>query len=350
MRKVAIVYITRMGHTAKVVAHLKHELEKRECIVQSFNLNVCKPEIETDVEMVIYGAPVYAGHFSRRLKKWVSKNHAALRTKTRAFFSVSLNHADKHEEARETDAQLLRDFFASTGLVPDYAASFGGCLAYTRYPFFIRGKMRQISARAGGSVDMTRDHDYTDWNEVTNFASDLALERPDSKFAVSQSFANDLDRLIPEYEFTCSKSLVIEGFKTDEIFRLAEAAYDLRSSCIQLNRTPSASITYARLGHVTPTSFKPFVILEPSSLLSAKVTGVTKEFVGLRFKPLPDNRVRVSVEFRAHSTDSRTRAIAKIYYRLAGPWIRLEIRRFLSRVRKLGAETVLSDAETAAAN
>ena len=77
------------------------------------------------------------------------------------------------------DAQrCVEEFVSATGFQPRICALFGGALAYTRYPFWLRWLMRFISGREGGSVDTSRDHDYTDWSAVEAFAHELAGSLP----------------------------------------------------------------------------------------------------------------------------------------------------------------------------
>ena len=53
-------------------------------------------------------------------------------------------------------------------------ASFAGTIAFTKYSFALRGIMKRISRREGHSTDTSRDHEYTDWTQVTRFAEQFA--------------------------------------------------------------------------------------------------------------------------------------------------------------------------------
>jgi menaquinone-dependent protoporphyrinogen oxidase len=52
---------------------------------------------------------------------------------------------------------------------------FGGALVYRQYGFFKRLMMKKIvSDKPGGlSTDTSRDHEYTDWDQVARFAEDF---------------------------------------------------------------------------------------------------------------------------------------------------------------------------------
>jgi menaquinone-dependent protoporphyrinogen oxidase len=45
-----------------------------------------------------------------------------------------------------------------------------GALPYTRYGWLKRAVMKRIVKRAGGSTDVSRDHEYTDWTDLWDFA------------------------------------------------------------------------------------------------------------------------------------------------------------------------------------
>ena len=55
-------------------------------------------------------------------------------------------------------------------------------MRYTHYGWLKRLMMKRIVGKAGGSTDTTRDHEYTDWNDLRNFAREftkrLAIVEP----------------------------------------------------------------------------------------------------------------------------------------------------------------------------
>jgi menaquinone-dependent protoporphyrinogen oxidase len=103
---------------------------------------------------------------------------------------VSLSQAGVHDPRRtkEQREQAGRDvagvvdtFFRQTGWHPRWTEPVAGALLYTQYNFFIRFVMKQISKRAGGSVDTSRDHEYTDWAALEHFAGTLVSELTPSR-------------------------------------------------------------------------------------------------------------------------------------------------------------------------
>ena len=44
-----------------------------------------------------------------------------------------------------------------------------GALPYSKYSWWKRWMMRRIVAKAGGDTDTSRDYEYTDWNDLSEF-------------------------------------------------------------------------------------------------------------------------------------------------------------------------------------
>jgi len=69
----------------------------------------------------------------------------------------------------------VRDrFLAETGFQPDLSACIAGTIKYTRYNVILRWYMKRASRMNVGSTDTTRDHEYTNWEQVAAFARQFA--------------------------------------------------------------------------------------------------------------------------------------------------------------------------------
>ena len=91
-----------------------------------------------------------------------------------ALFQVSLTSARDDEAHNRAARDLLAELEEKTGFDPDVVGLFAGALLYTQYGWFKRHVMRAIARREGGDTDMTQDYDYTDWEAVESFATDVA--------------------------------------------------------------------------------------------------------------------------------------------------------------------------------
>ena len=77
------------------------------------------------------------------------------------------------ERRWQTTTRLVQQFIDATGLDPEMVGLFAGALAYTRYGWLKRAVMKRIVASEGGNTDTSRDHEYTDWDAVDDFAADV---------------------------------------------------------------------------------------------------------------------------------------------------------------------------------
>lgn len=185
MSHTAIIVASVHGQTRKIADFLRQQLQSHDGSAEVYITNSRRTlsiPLET-FDAVIVGAPVYAGKFPAPLEEWTRNHMQEIQAKPCAFFSVSLNAADKRPEARNADARLLHQFIDRSGMKPDFIASFAGALRYTQYNFLIRWIMKRISASASGPTDTSRDHDLTDWSQVAAFAKAFARQDHLSSFA-----------------------------------------------------------------------------------------------------------------------------------------------------------------------
>lgn len=124
---------------------------------------------------VVFGDSIHAVHHSRQLAHYLRENVDAVNSRASALFQVSLTSANPDEAHTATALGLVHELTDATGFDPDMVGMFAGKLAYTQYGWMKKRIMRSIVKREGGDLDMTRDHEYTDWPAVDQFAHDFAL-------------------------------------------------------------------------------------------------------------------------------------------------------------------------------
>ncbi len=124
-------------------------------------------------DAVIVGASIHVGKHQEAIRDFVSENRDALAEMPTAFFQVSLSSAS--EEKRDEAAGYVESFITETGWHPDRIGQFGGALRFSEYGFLKRLMMKQI---AKDLLDEERrshgDVEFTDWNAVDAFTSDVA--------------------------------------------------------------------------------------------------------------------------------------------------------------------------------
>jgi menaquinone-dependent protoporphyrinogen oxidase len=66
------------------------------------------------------------------------------------------------------------EFLLHVGFRPALSECIAGAIKYTRYNILLRWYMKKASGLNGGSTDTSRDHEYTDWNQVASLAQEFA--------------------------------------------------------------------------------------------------------------------------------------------------------------------------------
>lgn len=182
MTHILVVYGTTDGHTHKIAKVLAEDLRANRCSVDivdaSGQLWRLSPE---GYDGVIVAASVHIGDYQRTVARWVRVHAPMLNTMPTAFLSVCLAVLEKEPEAHQEIARIMYRFLARCGWRPAVNKQIAGALPYTRYNWLKRQMMKRIVAKAGGDTDTTRDFEYTDWNDLRDFARDfaeLAARRP----------------------------------------------------------------------------------------------------------------------------------------------------------------------------
>lgn len=167
MSRILIVYGTTDGHTAKIARFLAGELHGEAVEASS------APD-PAPYDGVIVAASVHIGDFQKSVRKWVAAHAAALEAKPSAFLAVCLGVLQTEPQVQRELAGIVERFLQRTGWHPAVTRLVAGAVLYTRYNWVKRWLMKRIAAKAGGSTDASRDHEYTDWADLAEFASSFA--------------------------------------------------------------------------------------------------------------------------------------------------------------------------------
>jgi menaquinone-dependent protoporphyrinogen oxidase len=169
MSRLLILYGTTDGHTARVARLLAGELRWYGATVDVLDARTSNPQ-PSDYAGVLIAASVHRGGYQRAVVRWVRAHAEALRGKPSAFLSVCLAVLQKDLKVQRELGGIINRFEARTGWKPSRVKIVAGALPYTRYGWLKRAWMRRIMKQAGGSTDVTRDHEYTDWADLLEFA------------------------------------------------------------------------------------------------------------------------------------------------------------------------------------
>ncbi|HEV8599466.1 MAG TPA: flavodoxin domain-containing protein [Gemmatimonadales bacterium] len=170
MSKLLILYGTTDGHTAKIARFLASEFRTFVGVsVDVVEAGTDNPD-PRDYDGVIVAASVHRGGYQRRVVRWAREHARQLSGKPSAFLSVCLGVLQQDLEVQRDLVAITNRFEAQTGWKPPRIKLVAGALKYTRYGWLKRIVMSYMAAKAGGSTDMSRDHEYTDWADLREFA------------------------------------------------------------------------------------------------------------------------------------------------------------------------------------
>jgi len=173
MSRILIAYASSHGQTRKIAGALAADLRRYGHVVELAAALTSPPPPVQDYDAVILGSCVQFGTHARPIIDYITANRVELQETPSYFFSVSMSTAGAH--ALDPRGYLER-LFASTQWRPREAIAFAGGLPYRQYGFLLRTVMKLISRYEGHSTDTSRDHEYTDWEQVKRFAASIAAD------------------------------------------------------------------------------------------------------------------------------------------------------------------------------
>lgn len=174
MARALIVYASHYGQTEKIARRIQRTLEGNGHDVQLESVARLPRELDVaGFDAVLVGGPVHAQHYPAALVRFVRERRQELERVHAVFFSVSLAVASRKHDGRAQMAPVIDKFVQQTGWRPARVELVAGALAYTQYSWLIRFVMRRIAKKEGGDTDTSRDYEYTDWNAVDRFASEV---------------------------------------------------------------------------------------------------------------------------------------------------------------------------------
>ncbi|HKL28803.1 MAG TPA: flavodoxin domain-containing protein [Natrialbaceae archaeon] len=175
MSRVLVYYGTTEGQTEKVATRIADVLRGREFEVDLLHGKDVPDGFTLEgYDGTVVGASVHVGKHQDYVVEFVNRHRSALAELPSAFFSVSLTASVEDEAEREVAEDVVEAFLVDTGWHPNLTAAVPGAVQYSKYGLIKRFVMKRISKRAGKDTDTSRDHEYTDWEDVEDFAESIA--------------------------------------------------------------------------------------------------------------------------------------------------------------------------------
>lgn len=171
--KTLILFSTRDGQTHEIANTIAAELSGLGVESDVIDLNNAQLVRWESYERVVIGASIRYGHFSPVLDSFVKKHGETLSQLPSAFFSVNLVARKPEKSTPETNSYTQK-FLARSPWQPNACAVFAGALRYPRYRWFDRLMIQLIMKMTGGETDTRKEVVYTDWQQVSIFAREIA--------------------------------------------------------------------------------------------------------------------------------------------------------------------------------
>lgn len=173
-----LVYDSRHGQIERIVRRVVDRLGELDVRATALGIDEVPDGLRfPEYDVVLVAGSVHFGRHSKGLERFVLDRLGELRRVPAAFLSVSGHAADRDAEERAGAREHVETFLRRTGWQPEQTAAVAGAVRYTRYNPLLRWLMKRIDQEAADTADAdpSREHAYTDWEEVDRLAAQVAL-------------------------------------------------------------------------------------------------------------------------------------------------------------------------------
>ncbi|MCR3755651.1 MAG: protoporphyrinogen oxidase [Sodalis sp. Psp] len=171
--KTLILYSSHDGQTYKIARTIATHLTYYcECDVVDLRLTRDYKGLKK-YQRIVLGAAIRYNHFGTEVDRFITQQLDWLHSIPSAFYSVNLTARKPEKRTPETNT-YTRKFLAKTPWRPDLCTVFAGALCYPRYCRLDQMMIQLIMRITGGETDLTKEVEYTDWQQVSTFANNLA--------------------------------------------------------------------------------------------------------------------------------------------------------------------------------
>jgi menaquinone-dependent protoporphyrinogen oxidase len=172
--RILIVYASSYGQTAKIANRLGETFEQEGCEVDLVDAREGPVTVRPDAySAIVVGSSLMARGNQPAVRAFIAANREVLIAQPSAFYQVSASAGSADAAGRAAAERVMRAFLDQMNWQPTFTLSVAGAINYTRYNPLLRWYMKRASRKHGGTTDTSRDHEYTDWNQVERFALDV---------------------------------------------------------------------------------------------------------------------------------------------------------------------------------
>lgn len=179
---ILVVYGTTEGQTRKIASFMADyigDLGNQITLIDS--TDVAKDLDVESFDAVIAAGSVHNGRHQASLFQFVRDHREVLTAKPSAMISVSLSMASDDKEDHLDAAACADRFIDAAEWKPTVTHLVAGAIRYTQYDFFKSWILKMIASSKGASTDTSRDHEFTDWNDLKTFADAFLAQVAEQK-------------------------------------------------------------------------------------------------------------------------------------------------------------------------
>lgn len=174
MKSILIVYATREGQTEKVSRVMEEHLTGLGVLVKLHHAGDDFFSEIDNFDFILFGASMHAGGVEQELIDFMVTHKEKIIPKPRAFFLVLLSAATKDSKLKEEWLNNARNRVGDQiPLSFDHIQMIAGALKYSQYSWPMKLIMRNIAKQAGEDTNIFHDYEYTDWDQVKQYAENL---------------------------------------------------------------------------------------------------------------------------------------------------------------------------------
>ena len=174
MAKVLLLYSTTDGHTVEICKRLGKVIEGEGDTVELANVADGPDLGNLEFDKVVIGASIRYGKHQKAVYDFVRDNQATLEAHPNALFSVNVVARKPEKNTPETNP-YVKKFLRKIPWKPRLVGVFAGRLDYEIYDAVDRNIIRLIMWLTGGPTDLQTKVEYTDWDEVRQYASKIIV-------------------------------------------------------------------------------------------------------------------------------------------------------------------------------
>ena len=169
--RLLILYSTVDGHAKHICEYAQEKLKNSKEITIA-SLDDDSAQELNDFDEILLGASVRYGFHRKNVYEFVREHKDELLKKKTAFFSLNLTARKPEKASPETNPYIVK-FLKKVDWEPDLKSVFAGRLDYPSLNCPNRLAILLIMAITNGPKDLSKVHDFTNWNKVDEMVESI---------------------------------------------------------------------------------------------------------------------------------------------------------------------------------